>query len=347
MSLFLFPMEFNAALGKYGAEFAILLILTLVALPSLATLYCISAWYFSSHLSRSKLTTMVAGKRCLVTGGSKGLGKEVCNLLAKSGAHVTIVARGKLVGGVNTLDDAVRSVKNFKTDEIQRISGISIDLTNQALVSEKLATAAAEHGSFDWVFCIAGQALPGFLADQITTKGSSCTDAEWGMKSNYLTALYTVQAMAGIATKPTKNSPVVGISDAILFPQRIVLVGSMLSLLSFAGFSTYSASKYALRGLADGLRNEFLPIGTKMHIYFPGNMDTPGFDDEAASKPEITHLIEGQSTLVSAKSAAEFLLASMMNERYAISNDLLGELARIATGGASPRPNMIAEVQYY
>jgi NAD(P)-dependent dehydrogenase (short-subunit alcohol dehydrogenase family) len=39
----------------------------------------------------------VKGKHCLVTGASKGLGKDVAVLLVQAGANVTICARGKVV----------------------------------------------------------------------------------------------------------------------------------------------------------------------------------------------------------------------------------------------------------
>ena len=81
------------------------------------------------------------------------------------------------------------------------------------------------------------------------------------------------------APKPTETSRVIsGISmgQAISIPSKIILVGSVLSTLSFIGYSAYSGSKYALRGFADALRSELKPLGVDVSLYFPGNMDTPG-----------------------------------------------------------------------
>jgi 3-dehydrosphinganine reductase len=93
------------------------------------------------------------------------------------------------------------------------------------------------------------------------------------------------------------------------------------------------------------MRSELKPLGIKVHLYMPGNMDSPGFESENKTKPEITKQIEGSSTLVSPKDAAQFMLASMLSGRYYISNDILGELARISVNGGAPRPNIISEVQ--
>jgi 3-dehydrosphinganine reductase len=65
----------------------------------------------------------------------------------------------------------------------------------------------------------------------------------------------------------------------------------------------------------------------------PGNMDTPGFTSENLLKPKITAEIEGNSQTVSPENAAKFLLASVISKRYLISNDILGELARVSVNG--------------
>ena len=57
----------------------------------------------------------------------------------------------------------------------------------------------------------------------------------------------------------------------------------MLALMSFVGFATYSPSKYAVRGLADTLRNELKEYGIGVHIFFPATINTPGLKTEVGS----------------------------------------------------------------
>ena len=162
------------------------------------------------------------------------------------------------------------------------------------------------------------------------------------------------------ASKDSNQSRMIsGLSreQAVHIPSKIILVGSVLSTLSFIGYSAYSGSKYALRGFADALRSELKPLGAEVSLYFPGNMDTPGkrkrkindfplgFEEENKDKPKITKEIEGASTLIGASSAAQSLLGSILKGRYYISNDLLGELARVSVHGGAPRPNLIWEVK--
>eukprot|EP00842_Homolaphlyctis_polyrhiza_P000212 jgi/Hompol1/1191/HPOL_005540-RA len=224
--------------------------------------------------------------------------------------------------------------------------------------------------------------MPGFIADQLppvaaaaaaaaasvgtpdkSKDPSSRKDAakpehanEWMMASNFNSTSNIVRAAIQVAKETAAREgggsrdaavpSISGISQAErqYLPERIVMVGSILSMMSFIGYSAYSASKYAIRGLADSLRSELLPLGIKVHFYFPGNIDTPGYEAENKIKPSITRELEGSSTLISAESTAQFLCAGVLNDRFSISNDYLGELIRIVTNSTAPRPNMIPEL---
>jgi 3-dehydrosphinganine reductase len=88
---------------------------------------------------------------------------------------------------------------------------------------------------------------------------------------------------------------------------KIVFVTSTAALIGYAGNSQYVATKFALRGenwdspethttdrstrrnrglmlfvkgMADCLRNELTYHRIDIHIYYPPNMDTPGFEME-------------------------------------------------------------------
>lgn len=56
---------------------------------------------------------------------------------------------------------------------------------------------------------------------------------------------------------------------------RIVLVGSISGRLATPYIGPYSASKFALRGLADALRIELAPIGIGVSLIEPGSVKTP------------------------------------------------------------------------
>lgn len=92
---------------------------------------------------------------------------------------------------------------------------------------------------------------------------------------------------------------------------KLVFTASILSFMSFAGYASYSPSKYALRGLADSLRNELQWLGVDVHTFFPTGIKSPGFDVEEARKPALCKTIEGSDLPISASECAQHLLTGV------------------------------------
>ena len=63
----------------------------------------------------------------------------------------------------------------------------------------------------------------------------------------------------------------------------IVQLSSMGGQLSFAGFSAYSATKFALEGMSEALADEVRPLGIKVLIVEPGAFRTALFSNISAS----------------------------------------------------------------
>jgi 3-dehydrosphinganine reductase len=293
-----------------------------VTTPIVSFLFILLQW------KRSQTYTKPIRKRVLITGGSQGLGLALAIELVKRKSNIVIVGRN-----IEKLKRAVDELDLLKQQD-QRIEYYSVDLQDYKKCEEMMV----EIGRVDWIVCNAGSARTGFI--------SNTNDHESQMTSNYMTTVNVCKAMMASIKKKNSNGRICGLDqDEIqLLPERIIVVGSICSMLSMIGFTAYCASKFALRGYVDGLRQELKVLGTKVHFYMPGNMDTPGFEQESKDKPAITHEIEGASTPCTPEQAAQSLLGGVMAERYYITNELLGELARISVNGGNPRPNLVAEV---
>ncbi|KAJ3103189.1 3-dehydrosphinganine reductase [Phlyctochytrium planicorne] len=358
-------------IGNYSILFAL-------AIPVLASIKVIVNYAIANSLllKYSSLRSEVQDKHVIVTGGSKGLGKSIVMLLLRSGASVTVLARGadRDGEGKSSLDRVVeegeKMLKRLKTGGGGSIRGFKTDAANYEGVIETLRQVYKEFGYPYWVVANAGGAWPGFVADQLNVHGKTEPNAfEAMMSQNYLTAVNITRAIMVlakeqplIASEDTSSSAeslkvlqkkgfepktwrISGLVDEqqVAVPARIVYVGSVLSAMSFLGYSAYAGSKYALRGLAESLRSEFKPLGCKVHLYLPANMDTPGHVIENETKPEITAKIEGTAATQSGDQAARSLLAGILYNRFFITNDLIGEIVRVVANGCAPRPNPVSE----
>ena len=57
-------------------------------------------------------------------------------------------------------------------------------------------------------------------------------------------------------------------------------------MLSYTGYAAYAPSKYAIKGLADGLRLELKRNNIQVGCIYPPNMDTQCLKRENETKPE-------------------------------------------------------------
>ena len=223
---------------------------------------------------------MWRGSRVVITGGSAGLGLAMAEELVSLGASVTILARNQ-----QRLDEAEavlsQLLSNQERKDGQFVLALSTDVTDVAsLQSARDSIVQKQQGKpIDFLICCAGVAKPGLFTD------TSLDTFEQQMQVNYLGTVKAIKTF---------------LPDLISCPnpsKRVVLVASAMSLCGFVGYSQYAATKYALRGLAECLRNEFLLYDIGVSIFYASSMDSPGYAIEELTKPSLTRQIEGTATL--------------------------------------------------
>jgi 3-dehydrosphinganine reductase len=92
----------------------------------------------------------------------------------------------------------------------------------------------------------------------------------------------------------------------------------MLGFMGLYGYTAYAASKYAIAGFAECLRQEMRPHGIKVSVCYPPTTDTPGLARENKIKPPETWAIEGSSRTFTADQVAGRLLAGIAAGRFEI-----------------------------
>ncbi|GAA5915063.1 hypothetical protein JCM8208_002138 [Rhodotorula glutinis] len=300
-----------------------LVALAVLALVLIASLELMTRWGLSSARFD------VRDKHCYIGGGSEGLGLSLACQLAQRGAHVTIVSRSQA-----KLDKALALVKTHRQSPSQVLQAFACNLTDPSAAASTLRSACAAHGGAapDSLFACAGGAVPGLFADMGANEHWRCM--EWNFRTCLNTVHEGVRAMkaAGPSAAGRKRS--------------VVLTSSVLALMSFTGYSSYSPSKYAIRGLAEALRNELLLYGISVHLFLPATILSPGFENEQRLKPALTKKIEGPDEGLSPDAVAKELIKGLERGDFYITYEPVGHMLRNSRA-ITPRNSILGDAFWH
>ncbi|WP_190275167.1 SDR family NAD(P)-dependent oxidoreductase [Collimonas fungivorans] len=221
-----------------------------------------------------------AGKRVFVSGGSQGLGRAIALQLARDGAHVCVAARG-----LDALAQTVAEMRQAATGRDTVLIARNVDVTDPAAVELVAADAVAALGGLDLLICNQGFAHAGQV-HELPVK-----DFKQLIEVNYLGHAYLCRAFAPHFMQQKAGT--------------VVMVSSVLGYLSTYGYAAYSASKWAIVGFAEGLRQELGLYGVQVKVVYPGTIDTPGLAQENADKPKVVWEIESNNAFNVVRSADE------------------------------------------
>ncbi|HZQ18226.1 MAG TPA: SDR family NAD(P)-dependent oxidoreductase [Terriglobales bacterium] len=196
-------------------------------------------------MQREHPTTLFAGRVALVTGASRGIGRAIAIALAQNGASVYLIGRDPIA-----LSEAETMACQFST-----ASNIRADLTVDADIERLRRRLEAEIDKLDILIHSAG------CIYQHTLEGASIDN---------LDAQYATNVRAPYAV--TKE----------LLPLLKNAAGQIIFINSSAGLSAkradlgqYSATKHALKAIADSLREEVNPDGIRVITLYLGRTATP------------------------------------------------------------------------
>ncbi|VDB87978.1 unnamed protein product [Peniophora sp. CBMAI 1063] len=264
------------------------------------------------------------GLHCYVTGGSAGLGLSLALILTKRGADVSIVARNQ-----DTLAKALEQLEAARVSPNQVLKSYSYALDTLEGARSAYDAACAAHGDkpADAVFMCAGSARPGFWVEQ------SEEQIKRAMDLTYWVAAWTSK----VATERMVRAKHAG---------KLVFVGSIAAYFGMIGYSTYCPGKFAIRGLAETLRQEMLLYNVDVHMYFPASIDSPGYVEENKTKPAITRKIEESDTVATPDACAEGLFQGVQRGDFHITDTFNGEVFRTTARGATPWNNFLRDLIY-
>ncbi|GEL26528.1 short-chain dehydrogenase/reductase [Pseudonocardia sulfidoxydans NBRC 16205] len=194
----------------------------------------------------------------LVTGASRGLGLELVAQLLRRGDNVAATTRA-----------TDRLLLALGTDvDTSRLLPLTVDLPDEAAVTEAVGQAAEHFGALDVVVNNAGY---GFLAAVEETSPAE------------------VREMLDVQVVGVWN--VLRAALPILRQQRsghIVNVSSVLGLTAVPGWGLYCAGKFALEGISEALAAEVADFGVKVTIVEPGYFRTDFLTKDSLALPTAT-----------------------------------------------------------
>jgi NAD(P)-dependent dehydrogenase (short-subunit alcohol dehydrogenase family) len=189
------------------------------------------------------ISESLAGRRALVTGGTKGTGAAIASRLTAAGATVLVTAR--------TLPEGYPSPERFVAADVSTLEGVNAVINR---VEEQL-------GAVDIVVhTVGGSEAPsgGFAA---------LTDELWEQELN-TNLLGAVRLDRGLipAMIQAGSGAIVHVSS---IQRRMPLYDATLA---------YAAAKAALTTYSKGLANEVGPLGVRVNTVAPGFIQTAGAD---------------------------------------------------------------------
>lgn len=187
------------------------------------------------------------GKSVVITGGSRGLGLVLAREFADEGARLTLVARDS-----EELDRALDDIRARQPfGQILKVVG---DVRKRYDAEQAVAHTLERYGAIDVVVNNAGIIQVGPI-DHI-----ALSDFEDAMNTHFWGPLYMI-----VAALPHMRRQGAG---------RIVNIASIGGKISVPHLLPYSASKFALVGLSDGLHAELAAENIAVTTVCPGLMRT-------------------------------------------------------------------------
>ncbi len=188
----------------------------------------------------------LSGKTAVVTGGSRGIGRAVCDALAKEGCDIALIYasnKEKAAAAVSALEEYGVRAKAY-----------ACHVETEAEVMETIKAISADFGGIDILVNNAG-----ITRDKLVN-GMKDADFSAVIDVNLRGAFHMIRGVYSLMAKQRAG--------------RIVNISSVAGLMGNAGQANYAASKAGLIGLTKSVARELAPRGVTCNAIAPGFVTT-------------------------------------------------------------------------
>jgi gluconate 5-dehydrogenase len=183
----------------------------------------------------------LTGKVAIVTGASRGLGQTFARALARAGADLVITSR------------TLESLNAFRTEVEslgRRAVALELDVRNEASIRRMVSDAAKAYPRVDILVNNAGC--------NVRKRAVDVTWDDWNLilDTNLRGTFFVAQAVAKEMIPHGRG--------------RIINIGSVTSVMGYAGLGPYGASRGGIRQLTMSLADDWGPHGITVNCLAPG-----------------------------------------------------------------------------
>ncbi|CAB1220130.1 SDR family NAD(P)-dependent oxidoreductase [Acinetobacter bouvetii] len=166
-------------------------------------------------------------KVAAITGAGSGIGQQLAVLLAKQGCHLSL-------SDVN--EQGLANTVELVKDSNVRVTTKKVNVAHVEEVRAWAAETVQNHGSVNMIFNNAGVALGS------TVEGASYEELEWIVNINFWGVVYGTKEFLPLIKQSGEG--------------HIINISSLFGLTAQPTQSAYNATKFAVRGFTESLRQE-------------------------------------------------------------------------------------------
>ena len=231
----------------------------------------------------------ISNKVVFIAGGSTGIGLSIAVELAKNNNTLCLIARDmkKLEAAKATVERSGNSICHI----------YSADAIDYDMLKPVLDTAVRENGAPDIVINCVGRSYPDHFQNITSQMMQDTMRANFGSMWNVAHILVPYMKVKG---------------------GKIVNTSSIAGFVGIFGLTDYSASKFAIIGFSEALKQELSRYNIAVQVLCPPDTDTPGYAAEYQTKPEETKRLSAYAKLLQPQEVAKQAIRGIERNSFMI-----------------------------